>query len=56
MEEIYVLDEHQTKRVMEENDVVYLSRESFSLLFKNEPESIHHLFMYVPPRPNGKNK
>lgn len=54
MKEIYVLDDNQTKKVMEENDMVYLSRESFSLLVQKSPETFHHFFMYIPPKPKRK--
>ena len=52
MGEIFVLDHDQSILVMEENEVVYLSRKGFSLLIKHAPETIHHF--YVPPRSKRK--
>lgn len=54
MEEIYVMDHNQSQKVMEENEVVYLSREGVSSLFKYAPETVYHLFLYIPPRPERK--
>lgn len=52
MEEVYVIDRNQSKTVIEENEVVYLSPKGVSFLFKYAPETIHHF--YVPPRSNRK--
>lgn len=46
---ILVLDSKQNSVVKERNDVVYFSHSLASLLRKDEPETIHHLLIFVPP-------
>ena len=54
MKEIYVRDPNQSKKVKEENEVVYLSPEGADSLFKHTSETVHHMLIYVPPRAKRK--
>ena len=50
--EIFVLDYNQSKILMVENEVYYLSTRGFYMLFKYAPETFHHF--YIPPRSKRK--
>lgn len=54
LKEIYVMDVHQTKKVKEENEVIYLSPEGVLAFFKHAPETVHHVLYYIPRRPKRK--